>query len=62
MIEMVPRPRLIDRKCGGVLAVSPKYARFRIGVTAETRAQAEYEYWRTYVRWCEIVPFNSETD
>jgi hypothetical protein len=56
MIEMVPKPRLIRRKCGGWLAVSPRCARFRIGVTADTEAHAEGKFWNAYVRWCEINP------
>ena len=56
MIEMVPKPRIIKRECGGFLAVSPRRARFRVGVTADTEAEAEAKFWSAYVRWCEIVP------
>lgn len=56
MIETVPKPRLIHRECGGWLAVSPRGARFQIGVTAETEAHAEHVFWETYVKWCETVP------
>jgi len=56
MLEMVPKPRLIRRDCGGWLATSPKRARFLIGVTADTEGHAETAFWSTYVRWCEIYP------
>ena len=58
MIEMVPKPRLIERQCGGILALSPRRARFQIGVTADTDAEAESAFWKAYVRWCELVPLD----
>ena len=40
MIEMVPKPHIRRRTCGGYLATSPKRGRFQIGVTAKTEADA----------------------
>lgn len=62
MIEMVPKPRIVKRACGGYLAVAPKRARFHIGVVADTEAEAEHKFWNTYVRWCETLPLNAVHD
>lgn len=56
MIEMVPKPRIRKRKCGGYLATSPKRARFIIGVTGNSKADVESKFWYTYVQWCETNP------
>lgn len=56
MIEMVPKPYLVRRTCGGYLAVAPRKARFKIAVTGKTEGEAEHKFWNHYVRWCEIVP------
>ena len=59
MIEVVPCPRIVACAYGGYLAVSPRQARFQIGVTAQRRVVVEYKYWKTYIEWCETLPLET---
>lgn len=49
------RPEMIRRVCGGWLAVSPKNARLRVGVTAATEDDARELFRQTIERWVEIL-------
>lgn len=46
---------LIARSCGGWLAITPKEHRFRIGVTADTKEEAELKLLQAIDRWTVIV-------
>lgn len=48
-------PEVIRREVGGWLAVSPKWARLRVGVTAETEDDARALFSQTVKRWLEII-------
>ncbi len=48
-----PEPEVIARACGGFLAVSPKNAAFRIGVTAATEALVREKFCARYAKWRE---------
>jgi len=49
------RPQILPRACGGWLAVSPRLARFSIGVTAATEKEAEELFRFEFARWVSIV-------
>ena len=49
------RPRLIRRATGGWLAVSPDWARFLIGITADTESEAIDQFRASYARWVSIA-------
>lgn len=60
MNEPTTRPRhiaplLVDRECGGWLAVTPDDAPFRIGVTAETEGEARSRFSATVTAWLETL-------
>ncbi len=46
-----PEPEIIPRACGGFLAIAPKYAAFRIGVTAQTEAAVRDKFFTSYAAW-----------
>lgn len=46
---------IIARACGGWLATTPKEHRFRIGVTADTKEEAELKLLQTIERWTETA-------
>lgn len=52
---MCPRPKMIKRRCGGYLAVSPRGSRLLIGVTADTEHEAHILFIQSYRRTIEIV-------
>ena len=47
-------PVLVERRCGGWLAVTPQGWPLGIGVTAETRAEAEKRFQEELKRFSEI--------
>lgn len=47
-------PVLIERRCGGWLAVTPRGWPLAIGVTAETKAEAEQKFRDELKRFSEI--------
>ena len=47
----MPEPEIIPRTCGGFLAVAPKWAAFRIGVTAPTETAAKDKFFESYAAW-----------
>jgi hypothetical protein len=48
-------PKIVPRQCGGWLALAPRTALFRIGVTAETEDAAKEKFRTVYSRWIEIL-------
>jgi hypothetical protein len=53
------KPHLIRRTCGGWLAISPRTALFRVGVTAPTENEALERFRFEYSQWIKL--FASET-
>jgi hypothetical protein len=51
----VARPRLVERRCGGWLAISPKNEPLKIGVTAETEEGAARLFSSTFRAWRESL-------
>jgi predicted RNase H-like HicB family nuclease len=51
MIIREIRPRLIERECGGWLAVSPPEAALQIGVTGKSEAEAVRAYTQALRLW-----------
>ncbi len=47
-------PKMIERKCGGWLAVTPRGCPLSIGVTADTSADARREFDAALDRWSKI--------
>lgn len=45
------QPRLVQRHCGGWLALAPKGAVLKIGVTAESAEAARDKYQTTVEEW-----------
>lgn len=43
--------RLIERKCGGWLAVATRHCDLRIGITADSREAAREKYLATLEEW-----------
>lgn len=62
MNRQIIHPRLIERECGGWLALSPFDAQIRIGVTANTEEAARHEFARSIARWEEILADGHTTD
>jgi hypothetical protein len=56
------RPDIIKRTCGGWLAVSPRRARFRIGVTAATEDEAKENFRFAFGRWLELAEGTKNTE
>ena len=48
------KPHLIERECGGWLAVTPRGWPLSIGVTAETNAEAKRIFEVALDRWSKI--------
>lgn len=48
-------PKIVRRECGGWLALAPRTALFRVGVTAETEVEAKEKFRTVYNRWIEIL-------
>ena len=48
------KPQLVERKCGGWLAITPRGWPLSIGVTAETNAEAKREFEAALDRWSKI--------
>ena len=49
------QPEVIERSCGGWLAVAPNGSCFSMGVTAPTEAEARTKFGYVFARWLEIV-------
>ncbi len=49
------KPALLPCADGGWLAISPKWARFLIGVFAQTKEEAENKFRSEFLRWVSIV-------
>lgn len=50
-----PEPKLVQRKCGGWLAVSPCGVPFQIGVTGETEIEAKERFGCALSKWNESL-------
>lgn len=48
-------PDVIERACGGWLAIAPRAIGFSIGVTAPTEVEARAKFGFVLVRWLELV-------
>lgn len=48
------KPVLIERECGGWLAITPRGWPLSIGVTAPTSGEAEQEFSAALDRWSKI--------
>ena len=48
-------PHVIRRECGGWLATAPNGRPFRIGVTAETEAEAREKFSRSVRVWLDCL-------
>ena len=48
-------PRIIQRKCGGFLAVSTEGSRFKIGVQGQTEEEARQRFEESVTMWERIV-------
>jgi hypothetical protein len=53
--DRIPEPRVVERACGGWLAVTLQGASPRVGVTASTEAEVREEFAREVARWREIL-------
>lgn len=51
MLEEIESPRLIERKCGGWLALTPAGDSLQFGVAAETSEAAEQKYRHSLAEW-----------
>lgn len=51
----IPEPEIIERDCGGFLAVSPRWARVKIGVTAPYAEAAKDQFAIRYAAWLETL-------
>ena len=49
------RPIIMQRACGGWLAVSPKWSPLRIGALAGTKLEAAEAFRRALSRWAEVL-------
>ena len=49
------KPQVLPRACGGWLAISPKWARFSIGVAGVTEEEAREAFRVAFARWVTIV-------
>lgn len=48
-------PRVVPRACGGWLAVSPRWARFSVGVTGQTEEEARDRFHSVFARWVSLM-------
>ena len=55
LLDRDDAPDLIHRKCGGWLAVTPKWHELRIGVTADTKQTAILAYSAALSEWRDIL-------
>lgn len=55
------QPDLIERECGGWLAVSPVNASIRIGVTGSTKDDAASRFALSIRKWVETL-YNKNND
>jgi hypothetical protein len=46
-----PKPIVVERECGGWLAVSPEHHPFRIGVVADDESGVRREFASAVERW-----------
>ena len=53
-------PQIIQRHCGGYLALSTSAQAPRIGVTADTEDEAKEKFHRAFTRWMEILDGSNE--
>lgn len=53
--DFAPKPIVRRRAKGDWLAVSPRGARFGIGVTAQTEDAAVQDFFAAYRRWTELL-------
>lgn len=53
------RPRLIQRKIGGWMAISPHNSGITIGVDADTKDEAIEQFRSMFSRWLEILALKS---
>lgn len=56
-----PKPRLIERHCGGWLAVTPRGWPLAVGVESETRDGATTAFRAAMERWARIEPQHSHS-
>ena len=49
------RPNLIERACGGWLAVTPDGSNLSFGVTAETKELALAAFYKSLKKWQEAL-------
>lgn len=49
------KPDILPREGGGWIAVSPRWARFSIGVTAETEDAVRIAFRLTFERWVSLI-------
>ena len=61
-VLMSDEPRLIERLCGGWLAVSAKCEPIKIGVTAQTKDEAAYNYRVTLAQWRLLLKTERKTE
>jgi len=54
-------PRIVARKCGGWLAVSPPNSALRIGVTANTQDEAASKFTAAEAEWSLLLGNDAET-
>jgi hypothetical protein len=54
-IALRPEPRIIQRRCGGFLALSTSTRAPKIGVTADTEEEAREKLNAALGRWLEIL-------
>lgn len=55
MVGEIVIPRLIERACGGWLAVSPRGCSLQIGVTADSESLARSEFRSAFEQWREML-------
>ena len=48
------KPHLVERKCGGWLAITPRGWPLSVGVTAESESEARKKFAETLERWSKI--------
>jgi len=51
----IPEPIVTERQCGGFIAVSPRYAMIKIGVTAPFAEAAKDLFAIRYAEWLELL-------
>ena len=51
----IPEPNVTERRCGGFLAVSPRFAQVKIGVVADTEQAVREAFKISYGEWLNLV-------